>query len=98
MIMKKIELVIDAGFLPMVRNIIDKSGAKGFSVLNVLEGKGETDGHKKAIPELSSFEQYYVFVVCPKEEADKLVDGLTPFIAEVGGVLFTSTIETYITK
>jgi len=96
--MKKVELVIDAGFLPMVRNVIDKSGVKGFSVLNVLEGKGEKGGHKKAIPELSSFEQYYIFVLCSKEEADKLVDGLTPFIAEFGGILFTSSVETYISK
>lgn len=96
--MKKIELVIDAGSLPIVKSIISKSGAKGYSVLNVIEGQGEIDGHKKAIPELSSFEQYYLVIVCTGEIADKLIDGLTPFIAEIGGVLFTSPIELYISK
>lgn len=96
--MRKLELVIDAGSLPRVRDIIDKSGAKGFSVLNVIEGKGERDGHKKAIPELNSFEQYYVFVICSEEESDKLIEGLMPFISDFGGVLFTSVVNTYISR
>jgi nitrogen regulatory protein PII len=95
--MRKLELVIDAGSLPTVREIINKSGAKGFTVVNVIEGKGE-EGYKKAIPELNSLEQYYVFVICSAEESKKLVDGLTPYISSVGGVLFTSTLDSYISK
>ncbi|MBC7451326.1 MAG: hypothetical protein H7259_07530 [Cytophagales bacterium] len=96
--MKKLELVIDVGSLPKVRDIIDNSGAKGFTVLNVIEGKGEKDGHKKAIPELNSLEQYYVFVICSEEESNKLIAGLTPLISNVGGVLFISSLEIYISK
>ena len=41
LIMKKLELVIDAGSLPKIKEIINSTGVKGFTVLNIIEGKGE---------------------------------------------------------
>jgi len=97
-VMKKLELVIDAGSLPKIREVINSTGVKGFTVLNIVEGKGEKEGHVKAIPELNSFEQYYVFVICSAEESEKILAALTPYVSSVGGVMFTTTLDTYFLK
>ncbi|HTB07864.1 MAG TPA: P-II family nitrogen regulator [Bacteroidia bacterium] len=96
--MKKLELVIDAGSLPKIKEIINSTGVKGFTVLNIIEGKGEKEGYVKAVPELNSFEQYYVFVICSKEESDQLVATLTPYVSSVGGVIFTTTLDSCFIK
>jgi len=38
-VMKKLELIIDAGAFPKVKEILNTNGEKGFTVLNVIEGK-----------------------------------------------------------
>ncbi|MFN4012526.1 MAG: P-II family nitrogen regulator [Aquificaceae bacterium] len=89
--MKKVEIVVDSVFLNRVLEVLEKAGVSGYTVIKDALGKGERG--IMAGDELTDvFKNSYIFTVCTKEVADKIVQDVSPILKRAGGICILSDV------
>jgi nitrogen regulatory protein PII len=89
---KRIEVVIDALQLKRLLKVLDEAGVSGYTVLPNARGRGER-GARRADELTGALENAYVFTACPPEEADRVVEAITPMLERFGGICLVSDAE-----
>jgi len=89
---KKVEIVVDDAGLDEVLALIDAAGAKGYTVVRNVEGKGDRGlraGHDLA----GSFRNALVIVVAPEDVARRIVEGTLRLLEGRPGIVLQSDVE-----
>lgn len=86
---KRIEIVVDAVYLPEVLKLLDAAGVPGYSVIRGVVGKG--DRGERAGDELTDvFHNAYILCACPREAVPALVEQIRPVLKAYGGLCLVS--------
>lgn len=88
----KVEIVIDAGAADRVVAIVDRSGAKGYTVVGEVSGKGGRGLRESADP-LGILSNVMVIVVCAREVAERIVAGVMSELGSYPCAVFVSDVR-----
>jgi PII-like signaling protein len=89
---RKLEILVDA---PLVRRVIsrlDQEGVTGYTVFSAHGGSGRTGAWGQE-PVSDATAKMMVMAVMSPERAARVIERLSPYLDELGLVVFASTIE-----
>ncbi len=89
---KKIEVVVEATYLPRVIEAATKAGAKGYSVIPHLTGNGQ-HGARQGRGLSGAFENAMFISIVDKAIADEVVSNIQNAIGDAIGILYTSDVD-----
>jgi nitrogen regulatory protein P-II 1 len=87
--MKRLEIVIDKPHLPALLSALDKAGVPGYTVVPIVEGKGNR-GVRSADEISGVLQNSYVLIACEEELAPKIHAAIRPLLKRYGGMCLTS--------
>lgn len=89
--MKKVEIVVDRIHLSTIIEIIDNSGASGYTVIPDVQGRGDR-GVMSADELTDVFKNSYIFVICPDNIAASLIEAVQTALKQYGGICILSDV------
>jgi nitrogen regulatory protein PII len=94
--MTKVEVVVSGGDVPAVRDLIEASGATGFTSVSGVSGLGHGGYHQGRLLFNEQDTLALLITVVPDDRASALLEGLRPLLEESSGVMFVS--DTYVSR
>lgn len=94
--MTKIEVVVTGADAPAVRDLIQATGATGYTSLSGVSGLGHRGQHQGRLLFNQQATLELIITVVPNERADDLVAGLRPLLSASSGVMFVT--DTYVSR
>ncbi|MCB9493497.1 MAG: hypothetical protein H6679_04460 [Epsilonproteobacteria bacterium] len=89
--MKKIEIIVEAVQLPYVIMLIEQLALPGYTIINGVNGRGESGVHDgQGLDE--TCENSYIMVICSAQGAEKLTSLAIPLINKYGGICISSDV------
>ncbi len=89
---KKIEMVVDAACLPQLLKMCERVGAKGYTVIPNVSGKGNR-GIRDSSDIFDIFRNVLIIVIAAEEIATRIVEESQPLLQHYAGIIYTSDIE-----
>ncbi|MFL5730752.1 MAG: P-II family nitrogen regulator [Cytophagaceae bacterium] len=93
--MKKVEIIIESIFLDRIIKELDEIGVGGYTVIDIIKGKGQRGGVVKTYGITGVYKNSYMFAIVSDPEQKKIVDKVTPIIKELGGILICSEVTCF---
>lgn len=94
--MTKIEVVVTGGDAAAVRDLIQATGATGYTSLSGVSGLGHRGQHQGRLLFNQQATLELIITVVPNERADDLIAGLRPLLSASSGVMFVT--DTYVSR
>ncbi|WP_372789992.1 P-II family nitrogen regulator [Paraconexibacter sp.] len=94
--MTKIEVVVGGTEVPAVRELIQTSGASGFTSVSGVSGLGHGGYHQGNLLFNERDTLALLITVVPDDRAAGLLAGLRPLLEQASGVMFVS--DTYVSR
>ena len=89
---KRIEIVVEAARAPAIIEMIEAAGAKGYTVLPNVSGKGHRGIRDEA--DLSDvFRNILIVVIAAEDIALKIVEQSQPLLEHYAGIVLVSDVE-----
>ncbi len=89
---KRIEIVVEASCAPTILEMIEATGAKGYTVLQDVSGKGHrgvrTDSHLSDV-----FRNVLIIVIAAEEIAREVVRKSQPLLENYAGIVTMSDVD-----
>lgn len=92
---KKIEVIFSKGYLAEITEILQKTGVSGYTILEVYNSYGKSHGSSLDFGFSSSQQNLYLFSICQEEEANNIIEKITPFVRQIGGMIISSKISSH---
>ena len=89
--MKKIEIIIDKAFLNKILPKFDEAGIGGYSVIEVLRGKGDANDETVSSGAIFASKSVYILSIAEENSIEPFKRAVLPFISDAGGVFIVST-------
>ena len=89
----KIEIVVSHTYLQPLTQLLEESGAQGYTVLDIFRSKGKRRGEQISEGVLPVTRNMLVFSVVPRDHAVNIVQRVEPYVEELGGMLITQALE-----
>ncbi|MDT7043371.1 P-II family nitrogen regulator [Candidatus Nitronereus thalassa] len=90
--MKEIKIIIEGEHLKFVSDLLDKVKATGYTVINIISGKGHHGFHEGHLMFNDTASQVMVFTVVPAEKVEPILSGLGPLFDRHSGAMFVSDV------
>jgi nitrogen regulatory protein PII len=90
--MKEIKIVIQGDQLKIVTDLLDGTGATGYTIINNISGKGHHGFHEGHLLFNDTSSQVMVFTVIPEGRLDPILAGLTPIFNRHSGAMFVTDV------
>jgi len=94
--MTKVEVVVTGAEAPAVRDLLQASGARGFTSLSGVSGLGHDGYHQGRLLFNDQATLELIISVVPDEHADALIGGLRRLLENASGVMFVT--DTYVSR
>jgi len=90
--MKEIRIVVQGEHLKFVKELLDRAGATGYTIINNVSGKGLHSFHegRMLFDDVSS--QVIVFTVVPEERVEPILAALGPLFKKHSGTMFVTDV------
>jgi nitrogen regulatory protein PII len=91
-LVKRLEIIVSSRELQIILEQLDKAGARGYSVIRDVIGKGRhgeqvSDDFDFASTALSNV---YILSFCDEEKIQPILDQIKPILKKFGGVCYVS--------
>ncbi len=94
--MTKVELVVHADDVPVVRGLLESAEATGWTSVSNVSGLGHGGLHEGNLLFNQRDTLSLLLTVVPDEQSDAVVAGLRELLADRSGVMFVS--DTYVSR
>mgnify|MGYP003953984155 CR=1 FL=1 len=88
--MKRLDLIFSEKELPSVLEIIDSSGATGYSVIKHVTGKGPHNIVSEDMEFTGLGANVHMIIFCEQSVLEKSKEGINAILEYYGGVAYTS--------
>jgi PII-like signaling protein len=89
---KRIEIVVEASCAPSILEMIEAAGAKGYTVLQDVSGKGNRgvrdDSHLTDV-----FRNVLIIVIATEEIAHEIINNSQPLLENYAGIVTMSDVD-----
>ena len=89
---RKIEFIIEKAALPKLRDVLQEVGARGYTIVPVVEGCGE-HGRRRAADLSDVFDNVMVIVVTDRPTSERLLERCATFIQQHVGIVYGVDVE-----
>lgn len=89
---KKIEIIVEAARARAIIEMIEKAGAKGYTVVSNVSGKGHR-GIRDAADLSDVFRNVLIIVVAAEDIAARIVDASQSLLENYAGIVVVSDVE-----
>lgn len=90
--MKEIRIVVQGDQLKFVTDLLDRTGATGYTIINNVSGKGHHGFHEGHLLFNDTSSQVIVFTVVPEEKVEPILAGLGPLFNRHSGAMFVTDV------
>ena len=90
--MKEIKIVVQGHQLKFVTELLDRTGATGYTIINNVSGKGHDGFHEGHLVFDDTSSQVIVFTVVPDSKVEPILAGLGPLFHRHSGAMFVSDV------
>jgi nitrogen regulatory protein PII len=90
--MKEIKIVVQGDQLKFVTELLDRTGATGYTIINNVSGKGHHGYHEGHLLFNDTSSQVIVFTVVPEEKVQPILAGLGPLFNRHSGAMFVTDV------
>lgn len=90
--MKEIKIVVQGDHLKFVTDLLDQTGATGYTIIHNVSGKGHHSFHESHLLFDDTSSQVIVFTVIPHERVEPILAGLAPLFDRHSGAMFVSDV------
>lgn len=90
--MKEIKIVVQGEQLKFVTELLDRTGATGYTIINNVSGKGHDGFHEGHLVFDDTSSQVIVFTVVPDSKVEPILAGLGPLFHRHSGAMFVSDV------
>lgn len=90
--MKEIKIVVQGDQLKFVTELLDRTGATGYTIINNVSGKGHHGYHEGHLLFNDTSSQAVVFTVVPEEKVEPILAGLGPLFSRHSGAMFVTDV------
>ncbi len=90
--MKEIKIVVQGDQLKFVTELLDRTGATGYTIINNVSGKGHDGFHEGHLVFDDTSSQVIVFTVVPDSKVEPILAGLGPLFHRHSGAMFVSDV------
>lgn len=90
--MKEIKIVVQGDQLKFVTELLDRTGATGYTIINNVSGKGHDGFHEGHLVFEDTSSQVIVFTVVPDNKVEPILAGLGPLFHRHSGAMFVSDV------
>ena len=89
---KEIKIVVQGEQLKFVTELLDRTGATGYTIINNVSGKGHDGFHEGHLVFDDTSSQVIVFTVVPDSKVEPILAGLGPLFHRHSGAMFVSDV------
>lgn len=89
--MKRIEILLEEGMVPMLAEMVAECGFSGHTVMPVLAGAGGRGGWRDE--RLTSSRKVMLLAIGPKEDCDRLIAKIEPMLGDYRMLLTVGDVE-----
>jgi nitrogen regulatory protein PII len=90
--MKEIKIVVQGDQLKFVTELLDRTGATGYTIINNVSGKGHHGFHEGHLLCNDTSSQVIIFTVVPEGKVEPILAGLGPLFNRHSGAMFVSDV------
>lgn len=90
--MKEIKIVVQGDQLKFVTELLDRTGATGYTIINNVSGKGHHGYHEGHLLFNDTSSQVIVFTVVPEDKVQPILAGLGPLFNRHSGAMFVTDV------
>lgn len=90
--MKEIKIVVQGDHLKFVTDLLDRTGATGYTIINNVSGKGHHSFHEGHLLFDDTSSQVIVFTVVPDDRVEPILAGLGPLFNRHSGAMFVTDV------
>jgi len=90
--MKEIKIIVQGDQLKFVTELLDRTGATGYTIINNVSGKGHDGFHEGHLVFDDTSSQVIVFTVVPDSKVEPILAGLGPLFHRHSGAMFVSDV------
>jgi nitrogen regulatory protein PII len=90
--MKEIKIVVQGDQLKFVTELLDRTGATGYTIINNVSGKGHHGFHEGHLLFNDTSSQVIVFTVVPEDKVEPILAGLGPLFNRHSGAMFVTDV------
>ena len=90
--MKEIKIVVQGDQLKFVTELLDRTGATGYTIIKNVSGKGHDGFHEGHLVFDDTSSQVIVFTVVPDSKVEPILAGLGPLFHRHSGAMFVSDV------
>ncbi|MCP9455749.1 MAG: P-II family nitrogen regulator [Nitrospira sp.] len=90
--MKEIKIVVQGDHLKFVTDLLDRTGATGYTIINNVSGKGHHGFHEGHLLFDDTSSQVIVFTVVPDDRVEPILAGLGPLFDRHSGAMFVTDV------
>lgn len=90
--MKEVKIVVEVEHLELVKELLDRVGASGYTIINSVSGKGRHSIHESNLLFNDDSNLVILFTVVPEERINPILMGLTPLFSKESGTMFVSDV------
>ena len=91
--MKKLEIIVQGEYQDYVVDLLERAGVTGYTLVHNLSGKGSHGSHEGHLMFNADDVLVMVITAVPPDLADAILEGLSPFLDQHMGVVFSSDIQ-----
>lgn len=90
--MKEIKIVVQGDHLKFITDLLDQTGATGYTIVNNVSGKGHHGFHEGHLLFNDTSSQVMVFTVVPEDKVNPILAGLGPLFDRHSGAMFVTDV------
>lgn len=91
--MKEIRVIVGGDHRSFVTELLDKVGAKGYTIIGNVSGKGSHGYHESHFLFNDQESLVMIMAVVPEDKVEPLLAGLRPLFDRHSGVMFVSDVS-----
>ena len=85
-------LMLSDGLIVSMRDLLDRTGATGYTIINNISGKGHHGFHEGHLLFNDTSSQVMVFTVVPENKVEPILAGLGPLFNRHSGAMFVTDV------
>lgn len=91
--MKEVRVIVGGDHRTFVTELLDKVGAKGYTIIGNVSGKGSHGYHESHFLFNDQESLVMIMAVVPEDKVEPLLAGLKPLFDRHSGVMFVSDVS-----
>lgn len=90
--MKEIKIIVQGDQLKFITDLLDRTGATGYTIINNISGKGHHGFHEGHLLFNDTSSQVMVFTVVPENKVEPILAGLGPLFNRHSRAMFVTDV------